>query len=148
MLQSQLGEGGVKIKLELQPLVTWFSVTLNQSDFQLTCFNHLAYEDPDLPLRFYVGEGDIQNFMKYSEPKVNDAILAAAAELDEDARVEKTFEAQKVVMSEYAPMLNILSNIGFGGRYAYVKGGITGRGSYGLFNRTTWLDDESRRSDT
>ena len=148
VIQSQLGEGGVKIKLEQQPLVTWFSQTLNQSDFQLTCFNHLAYEDPDLPLRFYVGEGDIQNFMKYSEPKVNDAILAAASELDEEARVQKTYEAQKVVMSEYAPMFNILSNIGFAGRYSYVKGGITGRGSYGAFNRTTWLDDESRRSET
>jgi ABC-type transport system substrate-binding protein len=148
VLQSQLGEGGVKIKLEQQDLVRWFSQTLNQSDFDLTCFQHLAYEDPDLPLRFYVGEGDITNFMKYSEPKVNDAILAAASELDEDARVQKTYDAQKVVMSEYAPMLNLLSGINFAGRWSYVKGSITGRGSYGLFNRTSWLDDESRRSET
>ena len=121
----------------------WFSQTLNQSDFQLTCFQHLAYEDPDLPLRFYVGEGDLTNFMKYSEPKVNDAILAAASELDEDARVEKVYEAQRVIMSEYAPMLNLHSpNQLRRGATSYVKGSITGRGSYGAFNRTTWLDDE------
>jgi len=148
MLQSQFGEGGVKIRLEQQDLVRWFSQTLNQSDFDMTCFNHLAYEDPDLPLRFYIGEGEITNFMKYSDPKVNEALLAAASELDEEARVEKVYEAQRVVMSEYAPMFNLLSRINFGGRWAYVKGAITGRGSYGLFNRTTWLDDESRRSET
>jgi ABC-type transport system substrate-binding protein len=148
VLQAQLGEGGVKIRLEQQDLVRWFSQTLNQSDFDITCFNHLAYEDPDLPLRFYIGEGEITNFMNYSEPKVNDALLAAAAELDEDARVQKVYDAQKIVMSEYAPMFNILSRIGFGGRWSYVKGSITGRGSYGLFNRTSWLDDEDRRNET
>ncbi len=37
-------------------------------------------------------------------------------------------------------MLNLYAQINYGGRYRYVKGSITGRGSYGLFNRTTWLD--------
>ena len=140
VLQSQLGKSGIKVRLEQEDLVRWFSQTLNQGDFEMTCFQHLAYEDPDFPMRFYIGEGEVTNFMGYREQTVNDAILAAAAELDEEARVEKVKEAQKVIMGEYAPMLNILSQIGFAGRYNYVKGTITGRGSYGLFNRTTWLD--------
>ncbi|HZP56451.1 MAG TPA: ABC transporter substrate-binding protein [Dehalococcoidia bacterium] len=141
-LQAQLGEGGVKINLEQQDLVKWFSQTLNQSDFKLTCFQHLPYEDPDLPLRFYLGPGDgrTDNFMRYQDDTVDAAILAAAKELDEDARIEKTKEAQRAVMRAYAPMFNIFSQISFGGSYSYVKGQITGRGSYGLFNRTTWLD--------
>jgi hypothetical protein len=75
-------------------------------------------------------------------------VLAAAQELDEEARVEKVKEAQRVIMRKAAPMFNILSEINFAGRYSYVKGSITGRGSYGLFNRTTWLDDEQRRQET
>jgi hypothetical protein len=51
--------------------------------------------------------------------------------------------AQKVIMKKYAPMLNIFSEIGYGGRYSYVKGSISGRGSYGLFNRTSWLDKKA-----
>ena len=43
-------------------------------------------------------------------------------------------------MKKYAPMLNMYSEIGYGGRRSYVKGGISGRGSYGAFNRTTFLD--------
>jgi ABC-type transport system substrate-binding protein len=95
-------------------------------------------------------EGDIEvtNFMKYSDPDVNRALLAAASELDEERRVELVKEAQRVVMKEASPMFNIMSRISFGGRYNYVKGGITGRGSMGLFNKTTWLDDEARRAES
>jgi peptide/nickel transport system substrate-binding protein len=149
VLQQQLGRGGVKIRLVQEDLVRWFSQTLNQHDFSMTCFLHLAYEDVDLPLRFYLGADTSTdrpaNFMDYSDDDVNAAVLAAAQELDEEARVEKVREAQRVIMRKAAPMFNVHSAIGFGGRYDYVKGAITGRGSLGLFNRTTWLSDEQRR---
>jgi peptide/nickel transport system substrate-binding protein len=151
VIQGQLGEGGVKVKLTQQDLVTWFTQTLNQHEFEITAFQHLAYEDPDLPLRFYMGAdtstGRPANFMDYQDSDVDAACLAAAQELDEEARVEKVLEAQRVVMDKAAPMFTILSAINFAGRYSYVKGSITGRGSYGLFNRTTWLDDEERRQE-
>ena len=115
----------------------------------MTCFQHLAYEDPDLPLRFYLGAdtstGRPANFMDYNDEDVNTAVLAAAQELDEEARVEKVLEAQRVIMRKAAPMFNMHSAINFAGRYEYVKGAITGRGSFGLFNRTTWFSDEERR---
>ncbi|HXK34347.1 MAG TPA: ABC transporter substrate-binding protein [Dehalococcoidia bacterium] len=151
ILQAQLREGGVKIRLTQEDLVRWFSQTLNQHQFLMTCFLHLAYEDPDQPLRFYIGgdeaTGRPNNFMDYADPEVDAAVIAAAQELDEEARVQKVYDAQKVIMRKYAPMLNVMSNINFGARFAYVKGSITGRGSYGLFNRTTWLDDEGRRQE-
>jgi peptide/nickel transport system substrate-binding protein len=153
VLKGQMAEGGVKLKLVQEDLVKWFSQTLNQSQFDMTCFQHLPYEDPDLPLRFYMAPNDprfsdLTNFMQYRDEEVNDVILAAAQELDEELRVEKVFEAQKTVMRKFSPMINLFSRQTFGGSYLYVKGGITGRGSYGLFNRTTWLDDAQRRQET
>jgi peptide/nickel transport system substrate-binding protein len=152
VLKQQYAEADVKIKLVQEDLVKWFSQTLNQSQFQLTCFQHLPYEDPDLPLRFYMAPDDpnfkdLTNFMKYREAVVDEAVLAAAQELNEEVRVEKVYEAQKVIMKQYSPMFNLYSKVNFGGSYLYVKGGITGRGSYGLFNRTTWLDDDDRRNE-
>jgi ABC-type transport system substrate-binding protein len=141
VLQAQLKRGGINVKLVPEDLVRWFSQSLGTGNFHMTCFLHLPYEDPDQPLRFYLGgEGDRKNFMGYQDADVDAAILAAARELDEEARIEKVKAAQKVIMKKYAPMFNIFSEIGYGGRYSYVKGSITGRGSYGLFNRTTWLD--------
>jgi peptide/nickel transport system substrate-binding protein/glutathione transport system substrate-binding protein len=141
VLKAQLERGGVKVKLGPEDLVKWFSQTLGQSNFQMTAFLHLPYEDPDLPLRFFLSsEGERKNFMQYKDQKVDDAVLAAAGELDETARIEKVRQAQKVIIQQWSPMLNIFSEIGYGARYNYVKGTISGRGSYGLFNRTTWLD--------
>ncbi|HEY8172181.1 MAG TPA: ABC transporter substrate-binding protein, partial [Dehalococcoidia bacterium] len=144
VLKEQLGRGGIKIKLTQEDLVKWFSQTLNQHQYHMTCFQHLPYEDPDLPLRFYIGGGPGQdfpaNFMEYGETEVNDAILAAAGELDVEERVKKVQEAQRVIMQHASPMINVLSARNFGARYSYVKGSIVGRGSYGAFNRTTWLD--------
>ncbi len=141
VLKGQFARGGVKITLKQEDLVRWFSQTLNQSQFKLTAFRHLPYEDPDLPLRFFLGsEGSRINFMGYKDPKVDAAVLAAAKELDANARIEKAKEAQRVIINTWAPMLNLYSPVGYGGRYSYVKGTISGRGSYGLFNITTWLD--------
>ena len=152
VLQQQLARGGVKVRLLQEDLVRWFSQTLNQHDFKMTCFQHLAYEDVDLPLRFYMGAdtsaGRPSNFMDFVDADVDAAVLAAAQELDEEARVEKVLEAQRVIMRKAAPMFNTHSSINFAGRYEYLKGAITGRGSLGLFNRTTWFSDEQRRLET
>jgi ABC-type transport system substrate-binding protein len=142
LIQQQLSDVGVRLKLTTEDLLTvWLPQTLNQGQFQLTCFTHLAYEDPDLPLRFYLSStADINNFMDYTNEDVDAAILAAAQELDEERRVELTKEAQRVIIDDYAPMLNLYSPISYGGRYAYVKESIDGRGSYALFNSRIWLD--------
>ncbi|MHB8375885.1 MAG: ABC transporter substrate-binding protein [Dehalococcoidia bacterium] len=141
VLKGQFAKGGVKLKLTQQDLIRWLTTTLSQSQFHMTCFRQLPYEDPDLPLRFYLGaQGFGSNFMGYDDPKVDAAILAAAQELDETVRVQKVMDAQRAIINAWAPMLTIYSPIGYGGRYTYVKGTIGGRGSYGLFNRTTWLD--------
>ncbi len=144
ILQQQLAAGGVKTKLLPEDLVKWFSQSLGTSNFHMTAFLHLPYEDPDLPLRFYLGgNGDLKNFMQYQDPEVDAAVLAAARELDETARIQKVKDAQKVIMKKSSPMLNLFSEIGYGGRYNYVKGSITGRGSYGIFARTNWLDKKA-----
>ncbi|HYM14278.1 MAG TPA: ABC transporter substrate-binding protein [Dehalococcoidia bacterium] len=149
ILQQQLQRGGVKVKLAPEDLVKWFSQSLGQGNFHMTAFDQLPYEDPDLPLRFFMaGKGNMKNFMGYDNPQVNAAILAAAGELDETARIKKVQTAQKTIIQNWAPMLNLYSQINYGARYAYVKGTISGRGSYGLFNRTTWLDDAGRRAAT
>ncbi len=144
ILQQQLKRGGVQTKLVPEDLVKWFSQSLGQSNFHMTAFLHLPYEDPDLPLRFYLGgKGDRKNFMQYQDADVDKAVLAAAGELDETARIEKVKEAQRVIMAKTSPMINLFSEIGYGGRYSYIKGAVTGRGSYGLFNRTNWLDKKA-----
>jgi peptide/nickel transport system substrate-binding protein len=142
LIQQQLREVGIKIKITPQDLLTvWLPQTLGQSNFEMTAFTHLPYEDPDFPLRFYVSSGEgFVNFMSYKDDDVDAAVLAAARELDEERRLELTKEAQRVIIRKWAPMLNLYSPVSFGGSWDYVKGLVTGRGSIVLFNSTAWLD--------
>ncbi len=137
VIASQLKKIGVKITLPgAEDLTAWLSNTLGPGNFQMTAFTHLPYEDPSLPLSFYKSP----NFMDYEDPDVEAAFLAAAAEVDEEARIELTKEAQRVIIRKWGPMLNLYSPRTFGASWNYYKGQVLGRGSFGLFNSRAWLD--------
>jgi len=142
VIEQQLRKVGIKLKLTSQDLLTvWLPKTLGQGDFEMTNFTHLGYEDPDLPLRFYLSaETAFSNYMGYKDEEVDSAILGAARELDEERRVELTKEAQRVIMRKWAPMLNLYSPIGSAGAWDYVKGIEVGRGSINLLTTRLWFD--------
>ncbi len=78
--------------------------------------------------------------MGFRDEDVEQAFRAAAEELDEERRIELTKEAQRVIIRKWGPMLNLHSAISFSARWSYLKGVVTGRGSFGLFNSRAWLD--------
>jgi ABC-type transport system substrate-binding protein len=144
IIGQQLQNVGLKVNLPAaEDLVTrWLPQTLQGGNFKMTSFTHLPYEDPSLPLAFYMGPGSTgtPNFMGYQDDEVDSAILAAAEALDEEERIAKTKEAQRVIIRKWGPMLNLYSSIGYNARWAYLKGTVEGRGSFGLFNSRAWLD--------
>ena len=134
---AQLRAIGMNVNLPgAEDLVAWLSNTLGPGNFQMTSFTHLAYEDPLLPLTFYVAP----NQMGYDDADVQAAYDKAAETLDETERIAATKEAQRVLIRKWAPMLNLHSATSFGARWDYLKGTIEGRGSYRLFNSGAWLD--------
>ena len=138
-LRSNLG---LNIKLEgPQPLVQWFIQTFSTGDFQMMPFTHLAYEDPYLPMSFFLGSNTSNqpNPMGYADAEVDEAILGAASELDEEARIQKTKDVQSLLIRKWAPMLNFYSARTLTTRWDYYKGVVSGRGSFGLFNSRAWL---------
>jgi peptide/nickel transport system substrate-binding protein len=145
IIGQQLRDVGLNINLPpAEDLVTrWLPQTLQGGNFKMTSFTHLPYEDPSLPLAFYMGpgaRGGTGNFMGYQNDEVDAAILAAAGELDEEERIRLTKEAQRAIIRDWGSMLNLYSSIGFGARWNYYKGVVEGRGSFGLFNTKSWLD--------
>lgn len=134
---QQLRSVGINVKLPgAEDIISWLSNTLGPGDFQMTSFTHLAYEDPSLPLSFYRPP----NFMGYDDPEVTAAFDKAAATLDMEERVKATKDAQRVIIQKMSPMLNLYSAINYTARWDYLKGVITGRGTFGLFNSGAWLD--------
>ena len=137
VLAAQLRAVGMKIKLPgAEDISSWLANTLGAGDFEMTAFFHLPYEDPSLPLSFYAAP----NQMGYEDEEVEAAFLAVAAETDQDAQIEATKEAQRILIRKWAPMLNFYSPITHGARWSYLKGTVDGRVSSGTFNSRAWLD--------
>jgi len=155
VLKQQLERVNIKTKIEQQDLLSvWVPRVLIQADYEMTLFTHLAYEDPYLPLAFYtsfspIGPSDPakgRNSMIFFDDDVDAAVNAASAELELEPRIEKVKAAQKVIMEKEGPMINLYASVNFTGRHNWLKGVITGRGSYGLFNGRTWIDTAMRGS--
>lgn len=154
VLKEQLEEVGIRTRIEQQDLLSvWVPRVLLQADYQMTLFTHLPYEDPYLPLAFYTTFSPIgprneqgRNSMLYYDDAVDAAVDASSLELDLDARVEKVKAAQKLIMAKEGPMINIYSSVSFGARWHWYKGVVEGRGSFGLFNGKSWIDENLRGS--
>jgi peptide/nickel transport system substrate-binding protein len=136
ILKQQLSKVGIKLKLTGEDISRWLSTTLGPGNFQFTCFTHLPYEDPSLPLNFY----RTPNFMGYEDAEVEAAMNAAAVEQDDQKRIDLTKEAQRVIIRKWAPQYTLYAPITYGARWGYLKGTVEGRGSFGLFNSRAWLD--------
>ncbi len=153
ILKEQLGRIGINIKLDPQDLLSvWIPRVLVQGDFVITTFPHLSYEDPFLPLALYTDSSPIgaldpdrgRNAMGFFDPEITQAADDAARELDFEARAEKVKAAQRLIIEKRAPLINLYSKVDFGARYRWVKGVVTGRGTYGLFNGQVWIDESLR----
>lgn len=136
IIQQQLSRVGIQLKLTGEDISRWLANTLGPGNYQLTAFTHLPYEDPSLPMSFYREP----NFMGYQDDDVEAAMDAAATEPDEAARIEKTKEAQRVLIRKWAPQFTLYSPTSYTVTRSYVKGLVEGRGSFGLFNSRAWLD--------
>jgi ABC-type transport system substrate-binding protein len=154
VLKDQLSRVNIKINIEAQDLFSvWVPRVLLNADYTMTLFTHLAYEDPYLPLAFYttfspIGprESEGRNSMLFYDQEIDDAVDASSLELEIGSRMEKVRAAQRLIMEKEAPMINIYSSVSFTGRRHWLKGVVTGRGSFGLFNGRVWIDSNLRGS--
>lgn len=153
VLQQQLNRVGIKSRIEPQELLSvWVPRVLLNADYDMTLFTHLPYEDPYLPLAFYtsfspigpVDAGKGRNSMLFYDSEIDAAVDAASAELELEPQIEKVKAAQKLIMQKEGPMINLYSSVDFSARHNWLKGVVTGRGSFGLFNGKTWIDSSMR----
>jgi peptide/nickel transport system substrate-binding protein len=124
VLVSELKKIGVNANLKLTDLSTYLSTKLFTGDFTATVFTHNPYETPRTPIRFYhkQGVGD-SSWWHYDNPIVNEIVEKTDRELDAQKRKQLMFEAQKAILDDAAPLLNLASPTMF---LAYSKrlGGI------------------------
>ncbi len=142
ILLEQMKAIGVKLELQPLPLTAWYFDRYQKGDFTFTVAANLAYESPATPLNFFHSDGVVGdgNWHGFSNAEVDAAIDEVHRTLDLNERADLVREAQRVIISDDPPMLNVYSNYAQGGRWDYVKGTKPEMRSLGLYNRDFWLD--------
>jgi peptide/nickel transport system substrate-binding protein len=99
VMQSQLKEIGVEVKIRTLDFAAWLDQQ-GQGNFDVFMLGWLGNLDPD---DFYYAQHRTDanfNFQKYSNAEVDQALDAARAETDEDARKELYDKAVKQIVDD------------------------------------------------
>jgi peptide/nickel transport system substrate-binding protein len=110
VLVPELKKLGITAKPKLSDLSSYLSDKLFKGNFNATVFSHNPYASPKIPLGFYhkngIGSG---SWWHYDNPQVTAAIDAQNAELDVNKRQRLVKDAQKLILEDGGPMINVYS---------------------------------------
>ena len=123
IMVSELNKVGIKAELKLSELGDYLSNKLFAGNFNATVFTHNPYETPKIPLGMYhkmgLGGG---SWWHYENEAVSKKIDEQANEMDGERRRDLVKEAQRLILDDYAPMMNFYSPMGYGSHHPRLGG--------------------------
>ncbi|MBW2617936.1 MAG: hypothetical protein JRC92_03560 [Deltaproteobacteria bacterium] len=145
LLEQQVKPAGIRLRME--PMAwTAYVAKVSAQEYDLFCTGWNPVADPSLIYNpWYLPDGSYNKFIgDYSNPKVTELLLAAAAEPDNDKRKALYTEALTIVLTQDVPNIWLSSGVIAQGWRTYVKGYVQPLHdsfvwSEGGFKRT-WLD--------
>lgn len=143
IVAAQLEENlGLNINVVAEDFGTWLGQSLYGSAFDgFMAYPNLSYDDPSSYIAF-VGKsiGGRPNWAGYSNDELDAALTAQKAILDDEERRAAVQDIQRLAWTNGAPFIPTFIAITNTATWGFVKGRVTGRGSYGLFNGKLWID--------
>ena len=142
IVQSQLAKLGIKIKLVGEDFGKWLAQSLYGSDYSgFITYPTLEYDDPSS----YIGAvgktiGGRPNWAGFVNDEMDAALQKQKTIFDDKERNAAVQEVQRKAWTNGAPFIPTFIQIGSTATWGYVKGRVTGRGSYGLFNGKLYID--------
>ena len=143
IVAAQLEENlGLKIRVVAEDFGTWLGQSLYGSVYDgFVAYPTLAYDDPSSYIGAYGKTiGGRPNWAGYANDEMDAAVLQQKTILDDEERRAAVQELQRLAWTNGAPFIPTFIAISNTATWGYVKGRVTGRGSYGLFNGKLWVD--------
>ena len=142
IVQSQLAKLGIKIKLVGEDFGKWLAQSLYGSDYSgFITYPSLEYDDPSS----YIGAvgkaiGGRPNWAGFVNDEMDAALQKQKTIFDDKERNAAVQDVQRKAWTNGSPFIPTFIQIGSSATWGYVKGRVTGRGSYGLFNGKLYID--------
>ena len=141
--KSQLEENlGVTCRLVAEDFGTWLAQSLYGSNYNgLLLYPTLAYEEPMTYMAMYEKQiGGRDNWGKYFDDELDGMIRKVNQTLDDTERFEAVKAVQRKAIEKVAPIFPVFVKVDETATWNYVKGRVTGRGSYGFFTGQAYID--------
>ncbi len=143
IVQAQLLKNlGIKIKLVAEDFGKWLGQSLYGSDYDgFISYPTIAYDDPSS----YIGSltktiGGRPNWAAFVNDEMDGLVTKQKGILDDKARNLAVQDVQRKAWDNGSPFIPTVLPISSTAAWNYVKGAVTGRGSYGLFNGKLYID--------
>jgi ABC-type transport system substrate-binding protein len=96
VIQSQLSQVGIKVKVIPDEQVAWFAEVFNQHKYELAITAHVSKIDPDLSFYDIQITGGPKNYTEFSDKEMDDLLRKGRAEPDLTKRKEQYAQVQKI----------------------------------------------------
>lgn len=145
IFKSQLEKNlGLKAKIVGEEFGQWLGVSLYGSNFKdFILYPSIALEEPFSYLGvFQKDQGGRENWSRFFDDELDAAITASRTILDDEARFAALRDIQRLAMTKAAPIFPTHVAQTNTATWNYVKGRVLGRGSFGLFSGTTFIEKD------
>lgn len=143
IVKSQLEKNlGLKIKLVPEDFGRWLSQSLYGSDYDgFVAYPSLSYDDPSSYIGPYAKTiGGRPNWAGYVNDEMDAGVQGQKRILDDKERRAAVQDLQRKAWTNGAPFIPTFIAITNTATWGFVKGRVTGRGSYGAFNGKVYID--------
>lgn len=141
--KSQLEKNlGLKLKIVAEDFGRWLTQSLYGSDYDgFVAYPSLSYDDPSSYIGPYAKTiGGRPNWAGFVSDEMDAAVLGQKKILDDKERRAAIQELQRKAWTNGAPFIPTFIAITNTATWGFVKGRVTGRGSYGAFNGKVYID--------
>jgi peptide/nickel transport system substrate-binding protein len=141
LVRQQLAEVGLTVVLEEIELIRWFA-NLRAGSFDSTLINHLPYETPDIPARFFHSAGPFANSSPFgfADADIDRLVERSWSEGDRETRRATLLQAQRLMVAGRA-VLPLFTGTGYSSARRYVRDrGADLPGSLQHRHHEVWVD--------
>jgi peptide/nickel transport system substrate-binding protein len=138
-IQEQLKEIGINFEIESLEWSVFLKEYLVDRNFEAVVSGYSGFADPHIPLDGTYVTGRKNNFMNYSNPKLDELVAKGAQETDLSKRAEIYREIQKILLED-SPMVFLYAANEYEAMQSYVKGYVHYLNGSHVSFRQVWLD--------
>src|SRR5215216_5816319 len=142
VLQEQLRQIGIEAELNLVENATMFEQVYDPAtrDYEIAVTGDSAYVDPNTLILQNFKTDESNNFVNYSNPKVDELIEQGIASTDQEERAGIYQEMQKILLEDL-PWVNLFVADQYEAMKDYVQGYVHIPNGSNISFRTTWLSE-------